>query len=290
MKVYEYNSIISNYLPYICALSILAFSGCKSKLPEVKPLDSKPTLTITETNKSLVKSTDIIFQENAAIRGKSEAIITKSLEPETKQKAVEIQKASTVIEMQKPLILNAVQTYDLLKTDVKKLEDIHQNTLKIVDDKDKIISSKDKDIEELKSASYTWMQRSLQFFILAGTLLVAFSMYMLFTGNAKAISLTVAGGALIISAMGVSVITKLMWLWTGLVIASVIALTILVFMQIKEWYKSKKSLVEVIKSVEQIKASDILPEVKDKIFGDGKILDSIQSAETKAIVKEIRGK
>lgn len=253
--------------------------GCRSDRAARKldpPGMARPSPAIEQSAETLGHSSNVIFAAAAKIGAIAKGILTKTSEPDTRASSAAIGTEVSVIEGQAPVTANAVAGLKSAVPDIKEIETLAANSQQV--------------IAKLRSKNNVLLTKSLSVLILTGTVLVAISIFLFITGNPKAMAGGIAGGALIVTAMAVTVLTKLTTLFVCIAGAGVVAIVGALIYHGYDYYKQQKGLRQVVQSVELIKGS-VSQVDKDLLFGTKSSAGSIQTLQdpdTKALVKEIK--
>jgi hypothetical protein len=266
------------------SILLILLTACSTNLQKktiLKP--SLPTPIITEGISKIEKSVAQIEKSSDVIEVKSEKIQNTTKEPDTKQIITDIKEEIILIKKSTPEIKEGLVQIEKSKISIVNIE----NNLKILEEQ---IVSKDKEIKKLEEKSNSFVTKYLQLFILAGTLIVAVCAYLSLIGNVKAFYGALGGGILILTSLGVTVLTSLTKLFVVLAGTGVVAVIgTLIYIGYKTWVE-KRGIREIVTSVEEMKKE--LPwTINAKLFGtetEKGIVSAIQSPETKTLVKEVK--
>lgn len=271
---------------------IFVLPGCRTlKSPEYERPDPSPVIEdvraeSTEASSVIISSSDVIKDDALFIKSETTEIssVQNKVEDILKQcvilrdKGIEISKFSVMLNSVTRDI-NTLSVRDKnLQADIKKLEELNVNL--------------SKELEVVKTKRDLFFTRSLQGLSIAGTLLIALSVFLIMTGNPKAIGGAVAGISLIISSFVVNILTSLTWVFTSLAVIGVLVLMAILGYHLYDYFINKRGFQETVKTVETIKPK-LTDDTRREMFGDNisnGIAGCCQSEGTEKKVKELRKK
>ena len=265
------------------AALVIGAVGCSTtaKAPAIPPRPAAPV--IAEAVKTVETATRSTTEAAQKIRTHATVIQAQVPDPIAQEHAAVIQAEATVIEDQAAPVAKAVAELGAAVVAV-------QNAEKQAGELTKTLAAKTAEIAELKSKQNALLHRTLTLFVLAGTVLVAVSIYLFVSGNPKAMAGGLAGGALILASMAVTVLTKLTMLFVVLAGLGVAAIVAGLAYHAWLYMQSRKAVKQIVETVEMIKP-ELPANVEDRLFGNDErpgAVARIQDAETKALVKAAR--
>lgn len=266
--------------------AIAALTGCSTTTPP-RPLPAalpdSPAPVIAKAAESVKTAGTAIVESAQKIRTVATVIQARVPDPVAQEKVKVIQAETAKIEAQAAPLAAAVAEIETAAPVVEKIEQAAAGNLEIIE-------AKDKEIAELRERNNGLLGKILPVFILAGTLLLALSVYLFISGNPKAMSGGIAGGALIIVSMAVTVLTKLTTLFVILAGLGVVAIVAALGYHGWLYFRQRNGLTQVVQSVELIK-NELPTDAKARLFGTNTTkgaVETVQDASTKELVKAIR--
>jgi hypothetical protein len=266
--------------------AIAALTGCNTTTPP-RPtpaaLPDSPAPVIAQAAKSVQEAGTVIVEAAQKIRTVATVIQARVSDPVAQASAKTIQAETAKIEAQAAPLAAAVAEIQTSVPAVEKIEEAAAGSLELIE-------AKDQEIAELKERNNGLIGKVLPVFILAGTLVLALSVYLFISGNPKAIGGGIAGGALIIVSMAVTVLTKLTTLFVLLAGLGLVAFVAALAYHGWLYFRQRNGLTQVVQSVELIK-QELPADAKARLFGTDTItgaVETVQDPETKKLVKAIR--
>ena len=146
------------------------------------------------------------------------------------------------------------------------------------------------DLEQAISDKTAALRKAMVYMIIAGAVIIAVCMFLVFSGNPKAMGGAVGGIILVATAMAIMAMTKYMWLFGIVGAAGVLLVLGVMGYHILDHLKHKRAMREVVATGEEAKKL-LTPEAKEKVFGpegEGGRAAQLQSEATEDIVRRAK--